>query len=118
MDANGRADHIEDALVLMNTGQWFTWTDSKNKVYANLKLAEKVGVKGEVVDNPVTSLPSESAVTTKLKEIQDAFDAKDYERKRREEYPKLRDQLDKIYHSGIDAWKVDIKAVKDKYPKP
>ena len=118
MDANGRADHIEDALILMNTGKWFTWTDSKNKIYANLRLSEKVGVKGEVVDNPVTTLPSESAVTTKLKEIQDAFDAKDYERKRRKEYPKLRDKLDKIYHSGIDAWKVDIKAVKDKYPTP
>ena len=118
MDKNGRADHIEDALILMNAGQWFTWTDSRNKIYANLKLSEKVGVNGEVVDNPVTSLPSESAVNAKLKEIQDDFDAKDYSRKRRNEYPKLRDQLDKIYHSGIDAWKVDIKAIKDKYPKP
>ena len=33
------------------------------------------------------------------------------------EYPPIEDQLDKIYHSGIDAWKADIKAVKDKYPK-
>ena len=118
MDTNGRANHIEDALVLMNTGQWFTWTDSKNKIYANLKLAEKVGVNGEVVDNPVTTLPSESAVTTKLKEIQDAFDDKDYERKRRVEYPAVVDQLDDIYHNGIDGWKATIKATKDKYPKP
>ena len=29
----------------------------------------------------------------------------------------MEDQLDKIYHSGIDAWKADIKAIKDKYPK-
>ena len=36
---------------------------------------------------------------------------------RREEYPPIEDQLDKIYHSGIDAWKADIKAIKDKYPK-
>jgi len=36
---------------------------------------------------------------------------------RAEEYPPIKDQLDKIYHSGIDAWKADIKAVKDKYPK-
>ena len=36
---------------------------------------------------------------------------------RREEYPSIADQLDKIYHSGIDAWKADIKAIKDKYPK-
>ena len=33
------------------------------------------------------------------------------------EYPPIKDQLDKIYHSGIDAWKEDIKAIKDKYPK-
>ena len=29
----------------------------------------------------------------------------------------MEDQLDKIYHEGIDAWKTDIKAIKDKYPK-
>ena len=33
------------------------------------------------------------------------------------EYPPIEDQLDKIYHSGIDAWKADIKIIKDKYPK-
>ena len=36
---------------------------------------------------------------------------------RAEEYPPIKDQLDKIYHSGIDAWKADIKVIKDKYPK-
>jgi len=36
---------------------------------------------------------------------------------RKEEYPPLEEQLDKIYHSGVDAWKADIKAIKDKYPK-
>ena len=33
------------------------------------------------------------------------------------EYPPIKDQLDKIYHGGIDAWKADIKVIKDKYPK-
>ncbi len=33
------------------------------------------------------------------------------------EYPPIVDQLDKIYHSGVDAWKTEIKAIKDKYPK-
>ena len=32
-------------------------------------------------------------------------------------YPSIQDQLDTLYHSGIDAWKAQIKAVKDKYPK-
>ena len=36
MDINGRATHIEDYLVSLHTGQWFGWSDSKNKVYANL----------------------------------------------------------------------------------
>jgi len=33
-------------------------------------------------------------------------------------YPSVVDQLDLIYHSGIDAWKAKIKETKDKYPKP
>ena len=41
----------------------------------------------------------------------------DYAEARASEYPPLQDQLDKIYHSGIDAWKADIKSIKDKYPK-
>ena len=36
---------------------------------------------------------------------------------RQKEYPPMEDQLDKIYHSGVDAWKDDIRAIKDKYPK-
>ena len=40
-----------------------------------------------------------------------------YSEKRVAEYPSVVDQLDNIYHNGIDAWKVDIKAVKDAHPK-
>ena len=40
-----------------------------------------------------------------------------YTEARKEEYPPLEEQLDKIYHSGVDAWKADIKVIKDKYPK-
>ena len=40
-----------------------------------------------------------------------------YDQKRVDEYPSYGDQLDDIYHNGIDAWKATIKAVKDKYPK-
>ena len=36
---------------------------------------------------------------------------------RRAEYPPIEDQLDKIYHGGVNAWKADIKEIKDKYPK-
>lgn len=70
-----RPDNIEYALVVMHDKQWFTWTDSKNKTYANLRLAEKIGVDGNIVDNPITELPTEEAVNAKLKELQDAWDS-------------------------------------------
>ena len=42
-----------------------------------------------------------------------------YQPKRREEYPYWADQLDYIYHHGIDKWKTDmIDPIKKKYPKP
>ena len=69
-----RPNHIEDALIQMHSNQWFTWTDSKNKIYVNLRLTEKVGVDGNIVDNPVTELPTETAVNTKLTELQTAWD--------------------------------------------
>ena len=51
--------------------------------------------------------------------LQAEYDAQDYARKRDAEYPSIKDQLDKIYHEGIDKWKEDmIKPVKDKHPKP
>tara|TARA_R100000231_G_scaffold12377_1_gene14063 strand:- start:105 stop:398 length:294 start_codon:yes stop_codon:yes gene_type:complete len=56
-------------------------------------------------------------IQTKIDELQADYDAKDYQRKRASEYPSIVDQLDDIYHNGIDGWKTTIKAVKDKYPK-
>jgi len=57
-------------------------------------------------------------VAAARKSIDDAYAAVKYQRDRAAEYPSWQDQLDKIYHSGLDAWKADIKAIKDKYPKP
>ena len=45
-------------------------------------------------------------------------DANGYKSKRAAEYPSIPDQLDEIYHNGIDSWKAVIKTTKDKYPKP
>jgi len=74
MREDGRPDHIQDALITIHTGQWFTWTDSSNKIYANLRLSEKVGIDGNIVDNPVTELPTEEEVNAKLVELQTAWD--------------------------------------------
>ena len=42
-----------------------------------------------------------------------------YKDQRVSEYPPLAEQLDYIYHNGVEAWKADmIQPVKDKYPKP
>ena len=108
MRLDGRADHIEDYLITYRGGQWFGWSDSKNKIYANLIVHDG------------GSKPTESDCTNGLAALQAAWDLENdsYKSKRRAEYPTIADQLDKIYHSGIDAWKTDIKAIKDKYPKP
>lgn len=45
-------------------------------------------------------------------------DPEQYKYQRQQEYPAIADQLDYIYHNGIDAWKEDmIDPVKTKYPK-
>ena len=41
-----------------------------------------------------------------------------YSENRRDGYPPIEDQLDQIYHEGIDVWKETIQAVKDAHPKP
>ena len=102
-----RPTHIEDYLITVRLGQWFGWSDSKNKVYANLIVHDG------------GSKPSESDCTNGLKALQDAWDLENdsYKSKRRTEYPSIVDQLDDIYHNGIDGWKATIKTTKDKYAK-
>jgi hypothetical protein len=121
-----RPTHIEDYLVKLHTNQWFTWTDSKNKVYANLKLTDKIGVNGSMVDNPVSSLPSESDCTTGLSNMQTAWDLEhdSYKSNRRADYPQIAEQFDLLYKdivAGTVTTNGDfakaIKAVKDKYTK-
>ena len=108
MRLDGRADHIEDYLVTVRLGQWFGWSDSKNKIYANLIVHDG------------GSKPTEKQCTDGLAALQAAWDLENdsYKSKRRAEYPKFEDQFDQIYNEGIDSWKATIKAIKDKYPKP
>jgi len=58
-----------------------------------------------------------SDIQAKQAELQTAYDNVEYQRDRAKEYPSIADQLDDIYHNGIDGWKATIKATKDKYPK-
>jgi len=56
-------------------------------------------------------------IQAKQTELQTEYDNNQYQRNRAKEYPSIVDQLDDIYHNGIDAWKATIKTTKDKYPK-
>ena len=107
MRADGRANYIEDYLVTVRTGQWFGFSDPDNKIYANLIVHDG------------GSKPTEKECTDGLAALQAAWDLENdsYKSQRRAEYPSLEDQLDDIYHNGIDAWKATIKTIKDKYPK-
>ena len=58
-----------------------------------------------------------SVVLAKKAELETLYSNNSYQRNREVEYPSIVDQLDDIYHNGIDGWKATIKAVKDKYPK-
>ena len=108
MDLKNRPDHIEDYLITVRTGQWFGWSDSSNKIYANLVVHDG------------GSKPTESDCTTGLTALQTAWDLENdsYKSKRRAEYPSHEEHWDIMYHSGFDAWKSKIKETKDKYPKP
>ena len=61
--------------------------------------------------------PTEQEIEVKLAELKYQEEVNVYQEKRKLEYPDWEDQLDQIYHSGINAWKADIKKIKDKYPK-
>ena len=62
--------------------------------------------------------PSDSAIDAEIAKQKSDYTATAYQRNRKAEYPELAEQLDEIYHNGIDSWKTEIKKVKDKYPKP
>jgi len=115
MRLDGRADHIEDYLVTVKTGQWFGWSDSKNKIYANLIVHDG------------GSKPTEKECMDGLAALQGAWDLENdsYKSKRRESYDSVVDQLDMLYKDILagkldttGTWATHIKAVKDANPKP
>ena len=118
MRLDGRADHIEDYLVTVRTGQWFGWSDSKNKIYANLIVHDG------------GSKPTETDCTNGLKALQDDWDEKNKEYKVQRVvgvgttagYESIANQLDQLYHDMKDgklgvaattgSWFVGISSVK------
>ena len=98
---------LEDYLVGLHQGQWFGWSDSKNKVYASLVIHSD------------DAKPSEADCNAGVAAMQKIYDDAAYQRNRVSEYPSIGDQLDMIYHNGDGGatFQAAIKAVKDKYPK-
>jgi hypothetical protein len=65
-------------------------------------------------DNP----PTEEAIQAKLAELQADYEANQYQRDRAADYPSWQEQMDLLYHGGVDALKAELKKTKDKFPKP
>lgn len=99
---------LEHYLMNLHTGQWFGWSDSKNKIYANL-----------VIHDDTKTKPSEEDCIAGVAAMQADWDNKKYARNRIAEYPSIGDQLDALYHAGVFPadMTATLKAVKDKYPK-
>ena len=76
----------------------------------------KVVVRGSDLDSCEIEWLEGTAEISKA-DIKAKMTSMEYIPKRQAEYPSIADQLDDIYHNGIDAWKATIKTVKDKYPK-
>lgn len=91
-------------------------------------VIELVGDKfiGGPTDGPVSSIrfkegttpPTEEAIQSKLSELLAEYEANQYQRDRASAYPSTANQLDLLYHQGIEGWKAEIKKVKDAHPKP
>jgi len=91
-----------DALLSLKPNTKWVWV---GKDYSGLEW------------NDSSTKPTESEIDAEVKRLQDLYTANKYQRDRANEYPSVVDQLDLIYHSGVDVWKAKIKETKDKYPK-
>ena len=81
----------------------------------------EVSVSADDIDTIVwengTTPIAKADILAKQKELVTAYNKAKYQRDRAEAYPTIADQLDDLYHNGIDGWKKTIKAIKDKHPK-
>ena len=81
-------------------------------IHTNVK-----GINGDTQETITAWDENNSLVDIDWSQVNAWTDPDEYKYKRQAEYPSIVDQLDDIYHNGVDGWKTTIKAVKDKYPK-
>jgi len=82
-----------------------------------IKSDAQVSVSGSNIDTCTITWHDGNPTSITKDQIKAKINETAYMDKRAKEYPTIVDQLDDIYHNGIDAWKATIKATKDKYPK-
>ena len=105
MTAN-KFEIITKAIHAINPSAEFVLRDTNDDINIDNETFTIDWHKGDAI--------SKADIKTKINEIQPLETVHE---NRRKEYPNVVDQLDDIYHNGIDGWKTTIKAVKDKYPK-
>jgi hypothetical protein len=82
-----------------------------------IKPDAQVSVSGVDIDDYNIEWHDGNPTGITKEQIKSEYDEFAYQDKRAAEYPSIKDQLDDIYHNGIDGWKATIKTTKDKYPK-
>ena len=87
------------------------------KAILKIKSDAKVSVTGTDIDTADIVWHDNNPTNITKDQIKSKIQEIEYIDERQNEYPSIVDQLDDIYHNGIDGWKETIKAVKDKYPK-
>ena len=100
---------INNAIKKINPNAEFVLRDEQN-LFNNL---DNVSIEWLNGTTPI----SKADIEAKMVEVQAEYDANQYQRDRQKEYPSIAEQLDDLYHNGIDGWKATIKITKDKYPK-
>ena len=99
-----------------NTPDWYGWRkeDSNGNKIPN---DQRMTFENVIVIKEGAILPTLVDLNTKHTELQAEYDSQEYARNRKAEYPTIADQLDDIFHNGIDGWKATIQVTKDKYPE-
>ena len=100
-------NNIQDVLVRMHPGQWFSWSEPYNIDYENLII------------NGDYEKPTKEFLESELARFQAEYGAQEYARNRATAYPPIGDQLDALFHAGVFPSEMasTLQAVKDKYPK-
>jgi len=79
---------------------WYGWINLEDgEVLSNVKVVKDGAI-----------IPTQAEFDSKKQELE-------WEKNRRNNYPTTADQLDDIFHNGLDGWKATIQETKDKYPK-